>query len=78
MFCATACPLFVMSMLHNVRLYGPSHVCVDTLSVTLLECLKPKLSTLVVVVPVQSIFFARVSEECVCVLPSFIVFCYCS
>ena len=36
-------PLFVVSMLHSVRLYGPSRVCVDTPSVTLLEYLKSKL-----------------------------------
>jgi len=28
MYCATACSLFVVSMLNNVRLCGPSHVCV--------------------------------------------------
>jgi len=37
MFCATAFPLFVVGMLHSVRLYGPSHVCVDTPSVTKCE-----------------------------------------
>jgi len=34
-------PLSVVSMLNNVRLYGPSHVCVDTPSVTLFEYLNP-------------------------------------
>ena len=37
MCCANACPLFVVSILNNVRLYGPSEVCVDPPSVMLLE-----------------------------------------
>ena len=37
------CIPFVVCMLNNVRLYGPSHVSVDTPSVTLLEYLSPKL-----------------------------------
>jgi len=43
MYCATACPLFVVIMLINARLYGLSHVCVDRPLVMLLEYLKPKL-----------------------------------
>ena len=41
--CANGSVLFAVRMSNSVRLYGPSHVCVDTPSVPLLECCNHKL-----------------------------------